>query len=214
MTIDHKPLETIYVAIIEDDRDIREGLTLLIDGSEGYRCVAAYGSCEQALPEIESAIPDVLLLDISLPGISGIEGLPALKKLMPELNIIMLTVHNQEQLIFDALCAGACGYLLKTTPPLQLLKAIREIYQGGAPMSRAIARRVIQSFRRQNNSDLSPREIEILELLSQGFSYQVIANKLFISHGTVHYHIKNIYRKLAVSSNAEAVARALAEKII
>lgn len=205
----------IFVSVIEDDNDIREGLVLLINGSPGFSCCGAYRSCEDAFTGLKENPPDILLLDIELPGISGVEGIPKIKELVPDADIVMLTVHEEENLVFDSLCAGACGYLVKTTPPAKLLAAIEETYNGGAPMSAHIARRVITSFKRsQPPNPLTKRESEILTLLVKGQSYKMIAGTLFISKGTVHCHIKNIYKKLQVSSNAQAVAKAIQEKLI
>jgi DNA-binding NarL/FixJ family response regulator len=153
-------------------------------------------------------------MDIQLPGMSGIEGVRRLKKLLPELDIIMLTIHDDDKRVFDSLCAGACGYLVKTTPPAKILEAIKEVYNGGAPMSASIARLVIQSFRKSSDSNLSPREQEILALLCQGKSYKMIAAALYLSKGTVHSHLKKIYKKLEVNSMTEAVAKAHQEKLV
>ena len=205
----------IDVCIIEDDKDIREALTLLLDGSPGFRCTRAFAGCRDAFRSLAALQPDVLLLDIELPGITGIEGLPQLRKLVPEMDIIMLTVHDEDRLIFDSLCAGASGYLLKTTPPLKLLAAIAEVRRGGAPMSASVARRVISSFKSDTrDTALTPRETEILSHLCEGKSYKMIADALFITTGTVHCHIKRIYKKLQVHSNAEAVATALRDRLV
>ena len=205
----------IFVAIIEDDDDIRRGLAVLLDGTPGFRCCGAYRDCESASENIARQQPDVLLLDIELPGISGVEGIPGFKTILPEADIIMLTVHEEDELVFSALCAGASGYLLKTTPPHKLLKAIAEVSDGGAPMSAHIARKVIHSFRKPSTAGtLTPREHEILALLCRGESYKMIAGDLGISQGTVHCHIKNIYKKLQVNSNAQAVANALRNKLV
>ncbi len=205
----------ICVSIVEDDRDIREGLALIIGGTPGFVCSGAYRDCESAFAQIADHSPDVLLLDIELPGISGVEGIRRFRRLLPAVDILMLTVHAEDRLVFDALCAGAGGYLLKTTPPTRLLNAIKEVHNGGAPMSAYIARRVIQSFRKNAKSvDLTRRETEILTQLCRGKSYKMIAAELNISRGTVHCHIKNIYKKLRVTSNAQAVAKALREKLV
>jgi DNA-binding NarL/FixJ family response regulator len=204
----------ISVSLVEDDADIRHGLTLLLDNTAGFSCTAAFGDCESALREIAEDPPDVLLMDIQLPGMSGIEGVRRIKKLLPELDIIMLTIHDDDKRVFDSLCAGACGYLVKTTPPTKLLEAIKEVYGGGAPMSASIARLVIQSFQKSSNPNLSPREQEILGLLCQGKSYKMIADALYLSKGTVHSHLKKIYKKLEVNSMTEAVAKAHQEKLV
>lgn len=184
----------IYVSLIEDDADIRHGLQLLLKGTPGFSCVAAYGDCESALRDLAEDPPDVLLMDIQLPGMSGIEGVRRIKKFLPDLDIIMLTIHDDDRRVFDSLCAGACGYLVKTTPPVKILEAIKDVHNGGAPMSASIARLVLQSFRKSSDSNLSPREQEILALLCQGKSYKMIADALHLSKGTVHSHLKKIYR--------------------
>ncbi len=204
----------ISVAIVEDDADIRQGLQLLLKGTPGFACVAAYSNCELALREIAEHLPDVVLMDIQLPGMSGIEGVRRLKRALPELSVIMLTIHDDDQRVFDSLCAGACGYLLKTTPPAKLLEAIREVHAGGSPMSANIARMVIQSFQRTQSAELTSRETEILSQLCRGKSYKMIADSLHISKGTVHSHLKNIYKKLEVNSMSEAVAKAYQEKLV
>lgn len=204
----------ISVALIEDDADIRRGLTLLLNETSGFACAAAYPDCETALRDLADDPPDVLLMDIQLPGMSGIEGVRRLKKILPELDVIMLTIHDDDKRVFDSLCAGACGYLVKTTPPMKILEAIKDVQAGGAPMSASIARLVIQSFRKSPAAALSPREQEILSQLCLGKSYKMIADVLHISRGTVHSHIKKIYKKLEVNSMSEAVAKAYQEKLV
>ena len=207
----------IYVAIVEDDDDIREALALLISGSPGLACTGVFRDCESAIERIGELMPDVLLLDIELPGMSGISAIPQLRGILPELDILMVTIHESDAMIFEALCAGASGYLVKTTSPGKLLKSIEEIHNGGAPMSAPIARRVIRSFRKnasRANDPLTRRETEILSQLCKGESYKMIADSLCISRGTVHTHIKKIYKKLHVSSNAQAVAKAIREKLV
>ena len=206
--------ESIWVALIEDDADIRESLALIIDGTAGFSCSGRYADCETALADLPRHPPDVLLMDIELPGVSGIEGVRQVRELLPEVDILMLTVHEDDASVFDSLCAGACGYLTKNTPPGRLLRAIEEVRAGGAPMSTSIARMVIGSFQRSADSPLSGRETEVLTLLCQGRSYKMIADALCISTDTVRSHIKSIYRKLEVRSNAEAVARALREGLV
>lgn len=153
-------------------------------------------------------------MDIQLPGMSGIEGVRRIKKFLPDLDIIMLTIHDDDRRVFDSLCAGACGYLVKTTPPVKILEAIKDVHNGGAPMSASIARLVLQSFRKSSDSNLSPREQEILALLCQGKSYKMIADALHLSKGTVHSHLKKIYKKLEVNSMTEAVAKAHLERLV
>lgn len=205
----------IKVALIEDDQDIRSLMTILIDGSPGFSCRLAFEDCESAIPVLEKHPPDLILMDIDLPKMSGIEGVAILKKKAPDLNIVMLTVHEDTDTVFDALCAGAVGYLVKGLPPVQLLQAIEEAYQGGAPMSPAIARKVINSFHRKSTSDpLSNREREVLKMLCEGENYKTIAESLYISSNTVKSHIKNIYAKLHVHTRAEAVSKALKDRLI
>ena len=205
----------IEVALIEDDEDIREGLQLLLDDTDSYDCVGSFASCEDALQELGvNILPDVLLLDINLPGMSGVAGSRLIRCKLPECQILMLTNYADDDLIFESLCNGAGGYLLKTTTPGRLLAAIKEVWEGGAPMTAAIAKRVIQSFQRPTETQLTPRELEILSHLCQGKSYKMIAAALFISTGTVHSHIKKIYRKLEVNSKSEAVAKALQQRIV
>jgi len=211
----------IKVIVVEDNDTIREGLKILIDGTEGYGCVALYPKCESMLKNIAKQKPDVLLMDIGLPGMNGIEGIKQAKAILPELNILVLTVYEENDLIFDALCAGACGYLVKKTPPSKLLEAIHEAYHGGAPMSSHIARKVIDFFQQKKQSTptgspniLTPREKEILSGLVEGNSFKAIADSLFISIETVRFHFRNIYRKLHVHSQSEAVAKAIKEGLI
>ena len=211
----------IKVAIIEDNNTIREGLAALINGTSGYSCIGSYGDCESFLPKISTIDVDVVLMDIGLQGMSGIDGIVKAKKIKPELNILMLTVYEDSQSVFKALCAGACGFLVKKTPPSRLLEAIKDAYEGGAPMSSLIARQVINVFRQtqgksseEEKTNLSSREIEVLTLLSDGNNYQEIADRLFISVDTVRHHIRNIYRKLHVHSQSEAVAKAIRKGLI
>lgn len=211
----------IKVAIIEDNTTIREGLSALINGTPGYSCVGSFSDCESFLKKISSLEVNIVLMDIGLPGMDGIEGITRAKKIKPDLNILMLTVYEDSQSVLKALCAGACGYLVKKTPPSRLLEAIKDAFEGGAPMSSLIARQVITLFQqnigtkdKENNSQLSAREKEVLTYLADGNNYQSIADKLFISVDTVRHHIRNIYRKLHVHSQSEAVAKAIRKGII
>ncbi|MEZ4825458.1 MAG: response regulator transcription factor [Bacteroidia bacterium] len=204
----------IHVAIVEDDRDICQTLALIIDGTPGYSCKKIFQNCESAIPEITTYRPDVVLMDINLPGMSGIEGTQKLKTALPDLDIIMLTIQMDDHSIFESLKAGASGYLIKNTPPAELLQAITEVHEGGAPMSTRIARKVLASFRTHSESPLSDRESEILRQLCDGQNYKVIAENLFVSGHTIRTHIKNIYRKLHVNSRAEAVKKAIKDKLI
>jgi len=204
----------ISVAIVEDDREIRQLLTLIIDGSPGYTCKQSFNDCEMALPEIEKNPPDVVLMDIDLPGMSGIEGVRQLNEKLPETNFIMLTIKEDDDSIFDSVCAGATGYLVKDMPPVELLRAIREVCEGGAPMSASIARKVVTSFKKSVTSPLTTRETEVLQKLCDGDNYKTIAETFFISGDTVRAHIKNIYRKLHVNSRAEVVKKAIHDRLI
>ncbi|MBK7499610.1 MAG: response regulator transcription factor [Ignavibacteriales bacterium] len=211
----------INVAIVEDNNTIREGLAQLINGTDGYKCIGAFGDVESFLPKISSLPINVVLMDIGLPGMNGIEGAKSAVLKNPDLSILMLTVYEESEFVFDALCAGACGYLVKKTPPARLLEAIKDANDGGSPMSSRIARQVITAFKegksiahQTQNYDLSDREISVLNLLSDGSNYQEIAETLFISVDTVRHHIRNIYKKLHVHSQSEAVAKAIRKKII
>jgi|SRR5690554_2093822 len=211
----------LNVIVVEDSDSIREGLKILIDGTEGYSCIAAFSDCESMLKKIEKLNPDVLLMDLGLPGMSGIEGIKKVKALLPELTILVLTVYEENDRIFEALCAGASGYLVKKTPPSKLLEAIKEAYEGGAPMSSHIARKVIDFFQtkkpdtpQKNDYALTPREKEILSGLVEGHNFKSIADSLYISIETVRFHFRNIYKKLHVHSQSEAVAKAIKEGII
>lgn len=206
--------DIINVSIVEDDKLIRESLGNLITDTPGFFVSSTFGDCESMLKEIEKNIPDVMLMDIELPGMWGTEGIGKLKKRIPEIDIIVFTVHENNELVFKALCAGACGYLTKNTPPDRILESIREARTGGAPMSTHIARMVVGSFKINTDSPLTARETEVIEQLSKGQSYKTIADKLFIDKETVRTHIKNIYSKLEVHSRAAAVEKALKEKFI
>lgn len=204
----------VRVVIVEDDDDIREGLALLLGGDEDFECVATYRDGESALAGIEEVEADVILMDIQLPGISGIEAVERVREKRAGLDVIMLTIHKDDELVFQSLAAGASGYLLKDSPPERIMDAIREVRGGGAPMSSNIARRIVESFRKAAASPLTQRETEVLGLLCQGSSYHSIARKLFVSEPTVHFHIKNIYRKLQVHSKSAAVAKAIRERLV
>lgn len=204
----------IRVAIIEDDETIREGYSFLIGNTNGYKIAGAYSSYEEAARKIHANDPDVLLLDVELPGLNGIEALPKLKKLLPNTHILILTVYEQEMLIFRALGNGAAGYLTKNTPPEKIVAAIKEVMDGGGPMSAHIARMVISSFKRNESTPLTRRETEILEQIATGKSRKRIAEELFIDLETVKSHIKNIYFKLDVHSKADAIKAAKDNKFI
>lgn len=209
----------IRVVIVEDDRGTREGLRLLIDGTPGYRCTGTFRSVEEALRTIADNTPDVLLLDIHLPGMLGSDGVRLLKEKCPAVEVLMLTIYAEEDLIFESICNGAGGYLLKKTPPARLLEAISEAFHGGAPMSPEIARKVVRLFQKTGppeklDVELTPQEVRLLKLLSQGFSYQGAADRLHISVNTVRDYIRSIYDKLHVHSKSEAVTKALRSRLI
>lgn len=204
----------ILISIIEDDKTLREGYTYLINKSDDFRVVSNFNSAEAALKNIATYPPDVILLDVELPGISGIEAIPKLKKLIPESQIIILTVYEKEELIFKALSSGASGYLTKNTSTDKILEALKEVNSGGGPMSAHIARMVIQSFKRNEATPLTRRETEILEQIATGKSRKKIAEELFIDLETVKSHIKNIYYKLDVHSKADAIKLAKENKFI
>ena len=209
----------IRVAIIEDRREIRDGLAMLVGGTEGFRCTGAFRSMEEALAKINSELPDVALCDIGLPGMSGIEGMRLLKEKYPQLLLLMLTVYDDDERIFDALCAGACGYLLKKTPPVRLLEGLKEAVAGGSPMSPEVARRVITLFRdirppERADYELTPHETRLLKLLVEGHNYKTAALELNVSVNTVSFHMRRIYEKLQVHSKSEAVAKALRDRLV
>jgi len=209
----------IRVAIIEDEREIRECLTLLVNGSEGYTCTGSYRTMEEALDKIARQLPDVVLSDIGLPGMSGIDGVRLLKERHPDLLVLMLTVYDDDERIFDAMCAGACGYLLKKTPPARLLDSLREVVDGGAPMSPEVARRVITLFREirppeRADYHLTPHETRLLKLFVEGHNYKTAAAELRVSVNTVNFHVRSIYDKLQVHSRSEAVVKALLNRLV
>ena len=210
---------TLKVGIIEDQPRIREGLRSLIDGTDGYRCVGSFGSMEEALAQLDRELPDVMLVDIGLPGMSGIEGMRHIKARHPSLAVLMLSVYDDDRRIFDALCAGACGYLLKNTPPTRLLESLKEVAGGGSPMSPEVARKVVALFREfrppeQADYQLTPHEIRILKLLVEGYNYQTAADELNVSINTIRFHMRSIYEKLQVHSKSEAVSKALRNRIV
>jgi DNA-binding NarL/FixJ family response regulator len=210
---------TIKTAIIEDIRDIREGLATLINFTEGFTCTGSYRSMEDAMRQIKSNVPDVLLSDIGLPGMDGIEGIGILKEQYPEMTILMLTVYEDDERIFDAICAGASGYLLKRTPPAKILENIREAVSGGAPMSPEVASRVIKLFREVRppekvDFDLTPHETRLLKLLVDGHNYTTAAEELNVSYNTIKFHMRHIYEKMQVHSKSEAVSLALRNRVV
>lgn len=206
-------MEKIRVVIVEDDKEMREGLELIVQSHPSLECLATCPSGEAALETIPVVVPDIVLMDIHLPGISGIECIRQLKPTLPLTQFMMCTVYEDADKVFDSLCAGAAGYLLKNSPPSKITDSIIDLYQGGSPMSSTIARKVIHKFQlsAMPNTDfesLTPREKELLDLLSKGYRYKEIADKLFISFETVRTHIHNIYEKLHVQSRTEALNKA------
>ena len=210
----------IKVAVIEDRREIRDGLAALINGTEGYSCTASFRSMEQALAALAAPLlPDIVLVDIGLPGMSGIEGTRLLKERHPSLQFLVLTVYDDDERIFGALCAGACGYLLKRTAPARLLESLRELRDGGAPMSPEVARSVIRLFQRVRppkhaDHQLTPHQTRLLKLLADGHNYKTAAAELGVTVDTIAFHLRHIYEKLQVHSKSEAVAKALRHGII
>ena len=203
----------ISVSIVEDNEKLRGTLARVLNRADGFRCVSQYASAENALKDLPNVKPDVVLMDINLPGMNGVECVRQLKPLMPEMQVMMLTVYEDTENIFNALAAGASGYMLKRTSSAELLEAIREVRRGGSPMTMHIARKVVQSFQKatpaQPAENLSEREQQVLDLLSQGLMYKEIADKLQISYETVHTYIRRIYEKLQVRTRTEAVAKFL-----
>jgi DNA-binding NarL/FixJ family response regulator len=210
--------QSIRVLIVDDDTEIRNGLRWVIDHSAGFVCVGAHGRFDDALATIEDDAPDVVLMDIGMPDKSGIECVEILKEKYPDIHCLMLTVHSDDEKIFQSLRVGAVGYLLKKTPSETLLEAIRDAYTGGAPMSTEVARKVLGYFQQQKydklSTPLSKRELDVLQALIEGYTYKAIADKLFVSTNTVSFHLRNIYAKLHVRSRAEAVAKALKSGIV
>jgi DNA-binding NarL/FixJ family response regulator len=211
--------DIIDVAVIEDQEDIREGLAVLIGSTPGFRCVGAYRSMEEALPGIARRPPAIALLDIGLPGMSGLDGIRPIRARQPTIQILMLTVYEDDDRIFNALCAGATGYLLKKTPPARLIENIRDAMNGGSPMSPEVARKVVALFRTfrprpDAEYDLTGHETRLLRMLVDGHNYKTAAEDLGVSVNTVAFHMKRVYEKLQVHSKSEAVSKALREGLI
>ena len=209
----------IRVVIIEDMREVREGLTILINGTPGFRCAGSYRSVREALDRFNRESADIILTDIGLPGMSGIEGARIFRERSPDIPILALTVYDNDEKVFAALCAGASGYLLKNTPPAKLLESLKEAVNGGAPMSPEVACRVVKLFRdfhppEQAEYRLTQQERQLLKLMMDGHHYKTAAQHLRISPSTVSFHLKNIYAKLHVHSKTEAVAKALRERLV
>ena len=204
----------ISVAIVEDDAPLRSSLSEVLQRAPDCRFVGAFGSAEEALREIPALSPQVVLMDINLPGMDGVQCVRRLAELAPKTQMLMLTVHEDTDTIFESLSAGASGYLLKPVRAAELLAAVKDVYAGGAPMTSNIARKVVQSFKRagpdpDENKQLSPRERDVLDYLVKGYSYKEVADQIGISYSTVHTHIEHIYHKLHVQSRAQAVAKYL-----
>ena len=209
----------IKVTIFEDNKSLRMGLYQLINGSEGFECAGAFENCSNLLKDIENTKPDVVLMDIQMPGITGIEAVKILREKYPDLKILMQTIFEESDKIFQSILAGASGYILKNTSPSRILDFIRETYEGGAPMSPSVATKVLkmvgqQPVEKSNSFNLSDREKEILSCLVKGMSYKLIASACFISIDTVRGHIRNIYDKLHVHSKGEAIATAIKDRIV
>ena len=209
----------IKVILYEDNPQLREGLTMLLNGSEGFKVVGAYKNCNNVVEEVEAFHPDVILMDIDMPGINGIEGLKLIRKQNTDVKILMLTVFDDNKNVFEAIKSGANGYILKKTPPARLLEYVEEAASGGAPMSSSIATQVLKMFSEIHNHhsedyNLSDREKQVLQLLVNGYSYKMIASEMFIAIDTVRSNIKKIYEKLHVNSKSEAVAKAFKDKLL
>ena len=210
----------IKVAIFEDNKKLRESLEQLVNNAEGMYCTGAFSDANKLLRNMQSANPDVVMMDINMPGTSGIEAVQQIKEKYPNMQILMQTVFEENDKIFAAICAGASGYMLKKTAPQKMIEAIRETHLGGAPMTASVAVKVLQMFRSQSSADkkeyidLSEREKEILALLVKGKSYKTIAAECFVSIDTVKTHVRHIYEKLHVHSKSEAVAKAIHQKLI
>ena len=210
----------IRVTIFEDNTNLRRGLTTLINGSVGFECAGAFGNCDNLIKNIVDTKPDVVLMDIEMPGMDGIEAVRMLRPQFPGIKILMETIFEDDEKVFLSICNGAEGYILKNTPPSRILEAIKEIHEGGAPMTPSIASKVLSmfksgtSFTRDESYNLTDREMEVFKYLVDGMSYKAIADKCFVSLETISSHVKNIYKKLQVHSKSEAVSKAIKGKIV
>jgi len=202
------------IVIVEDNDAVREGFSLIINSVSKFYVVNTYDNAEDAISNLKKDKPDIVLMDLELPGMNGIDAIAVIKKANPSIDLIVNTIYENSELVFQALCAGAAGYITKNTSHTELLTALDEVINGGAPMSSKIAKMVVSSFQKNPNSPLSNRETEVLELLAVGKSYSMIAQELFITKETAKSHIKNIYSKLQVNSKSEAIAKATKEKLI
>jgi DNA-binding NarL/FixJ family response regulator len=210
---------SIRVSIYEDNDDLRESLSYLVLGTGTFQLMGAYPDCSKVMENCVVARPDVILMDIDMPGISGIEATAMIKATFPEINIMILTIFEDKNKVFDALCAGATGYMLKKSSAVEIIEAISELHSGGSPMTGEIARKVFEFFAspaisKNNDYALSARELDILKCLVEGDSYKMIADACCISIGTVRFHINNIYKKLHVNSKSEAVIKAMKERLV
>ncbi|MBL7894850.1 MAG: response regulator transcription factor [Bacteroidia bacterium] len=205
---------TKRIIIVEDDAIIRNAFVTLIQQNGDYTVANAYDNAEAAIKNLNNDTPDICLMDIELPGMNGIEAIPKIKAIMPNTQVVVVTVYENDELVFKALCEGASGYLTKNMPPQKLIESLKELENGGAPMSTNIARLVVSSFHKNRQSPLTARELEVLELLASGKSYSTIADQLFVDKETIKSHIKNIYLKLEVHSKAEAIEKARKSKYI
>jgi DNA-binding NarL/FixJ family response regulator len=204
----------INIVIIEDNREVLEAYHEILNAHPEIGMLRGYTNCEEALKHMHAHLPDVVMMDLQLPGMDGIEGTRQIKQKYPDVNVIVVTVHSESKKVFDALCAGASGYITKNTEPEKLVAAIKDIQNGGAPMSSHIARMVVSSFQRNTETPLTRRETEVLQLLSQGKTTPLIAESLFVSKETVRSHMKNIYSKLQANTKAEAIEKARRERLI
>jgi len=202
------------IVIIEDNETVSQGYALLINSTNRYVVDATYRNCENALKNLKNIRPDIILMDLELRGMNGIEGIRMIKERYPHIEVLIVTMYDDSQFVYDSLCAGASGYLTKSTDYMELVLALDQLVSGGAPLSSKVARMVVESFQRNPLSPLSKRETEVLSLLSRGYSYSSIAERLFIAKETVKTHLKNIYQKLQVNTKAEAVTLALEERYI